>query len=465
MQNIAEPRIIRIKKGLDLPIAGAPEQSTAETRPPRRVALIAADYHGLRPAMRVEVGDQVRRGQTLFEDRKTPGVRFTSPGAGTVSGIHRGERRALMSIVIDLNDREQSGEMGDEDNAEFGSFTQRNVAGLSRDAIRALLLESGLWTAFRTRPFSKIPRPETQPHALFVTAMDTNPLAASADVVMEGREEDFHCGLVAVAKLTDGPTYVCKAEGSRLSAPPNLGVTTVAFAGPHPAGTPGVHIHFLEPVHRDKTVWHIHYQDVMAIGELLRTGRLPVERVIALAGPSVARPRLLRTRLGASTDDLVEGELTAGDHRVISGSVLSGRSASGEILGYLGRYHHQITVLREGRERRFLGWLTAGINQFSVMPIYVSHLMKKRTFAFTTNTNGSKRAMVPIGLYEKVMPMDILPTFLLRALLTDDIERAEQLGCLELDEEDLALCSFVCPSKLEYGPSLRRVLETIEKEG
>ena len=237
------------------------------------------------------------------------------------------------------------------------------------------------------------------------------------------------------------------------------------FDGPHPSGTVGFHIHTLDPVDRNKTVWYVGYQDVIAIGVLFSTGNLDLERVVSLAGPVVTRPRQIRTRVGASLDEMVDGELEGGDNRVISGSVFAGRAASGEALGYLGRYHHQVSVIGEGRERRFLGWLAPGVDMFSVKPAFVSRLIPNKRFSFTTSTNGSPRAIVPIGSYEKVMPMDLLPTFLLRALVMHDVERAEQLGCLELEEEDVALLSFVDPGKADYGVHLREVLTTIEKEG
>jgi len=330
----------------------------------------------------------------------------------------------------------------------------------------ALLVESGLWSVLRTRPFSKVPDPTTTPHSVFVTAMDTNPLAPAPDAALAGREEDFANGLLCVTKLSGGEVYLCRAPGSAISADPHSGVSVEEFSGVHPAGTVGLHIHTLDPVYREKTVWHVGYQDVAAIGALFRTGQLDFERIVALAGPSLKKPRLVRTRMGASTDDLVEGELKAGEHRVISGSVLSGRTAMGEIHGYLGRYHNQVSVIPEGRERIFLGWMGPGAGAFSVSNAFLSALWRgKKRFSFTSALNGSGRAIVPIGLYERVMPMDIMPTFLLRALMSDDLERAEELGCLELDEEDLALCTFVCPSKIDYGPALRRNLTQIEKEG
>jgi len=426
------------------------------------VAILAEDSVGLRPTMLVKVGDSVKRGQPLFEDKKNPGVISTSPAAGTVAAINRGEKRAFQSVVIDLDEAERrnAGEQ-----VSFSNYTGNDPAGLSRDQIAALLVESGLWNAFRTRPFSKVPPLGSVPAAIFVTAIDTNPHAPNPELVIKGREKDFERGLICIAKLTEGRTYLCKARGAAIPANPNTGIQIEEFEGVHPAGTVGLHINRLSPVSQKKTVWHVGYQDVLAIGMLFASGKLDVERVISLAGPSVQSPRLLRTRFGASTDDIVNGELKPGEHRVISGSVLSGRKAMGDVFGYLGRYHNQIAVLREGREREFLGWMAPGFSKFSIIPVYFSKLLKGKKFEFTTSTNGSPRAMVPIGMYEQVMPMDIVPTFLLRSLLIGDVEEAEKLGVLELDEEDLALCTFVCPGKHDFGVRLREMLNQIDKEG
>jgi Na+-transporting NADH:ubiquinone oxidoreductase subunit A len=465
-----------IRKGLDLPIAGEPTQSIDET-PIRttRVAIVADDYPGMKPRMFVNEGDTVKRGQPLFEDRKTPGVLYTAPGAGRVIGVNRGKKRALQSVVIHLSEAERNGEPAADEVATFGSFTGKPPADLSREELVSLLVESGLWTALRKRPFSKVPPPESKPFALFVNAMDTNPLAGRPELVVEERREDFDAGLQALSKLTDGETHLCVAPGSPLgkgwSAAVTEKVTTQEFAGPHPAGTTGVHIHLIAPVNRNRECWSIGYQDVLQVGNLVRTGELDVRRVVAIGGPPVNNPRLVRTRLGAALDELVPHDdvtdgLTPDDYRLISGSVLSGKRVSDGVFSYLGRYHAQVSVLREGREREFLGWLAPGTDKFSVIPTFISKLTGGgKKFAFTTSTHGSPRAMVPIGMYEKVMPMDILPTFLLRALIVGDLERAEQLGCLELDEEDVALCTFVDPGKTNYGPILRANLDTIEKEG
>ena len=445
---------IRIKKGLNLPIAGVPRQEISDARPVSSVAILGPDYVGMRPTMAVKVGDRVSEGQVLFTDKKTPGVKYTSPGCGEVVGINRGAKRALQSAVVRLS--------GDE--AErFARYSEGRLENLTAEEVKENLVNSGLWTALRTRPFSKVPPPESTPRSIFVTAMDTSPLAADPSLIIAERPEDFLSGLKIVSRLAP-KIFLCKAPGSEIPGSELSGVVTTEFAGPHPAGLPGTHIHFLDPVGRQKTVWYLNYQDVMAIGTLFTTGRLDFERVISLAGPVPIDPRLLRTRLGANTDELLQGELGDGENRVVSGSVLCGRKAEGP-LAFLGRYHLQISALVEGRKRELFGWMGPGLGKFSVKRVFASALSPGKEFAFTTTVGGGERAIVPIGSYEKVMPLDILPTFLLRALEVDDIEQAEALGCLELDEDDLALCTFVCPGKLDYGAMLRRNLTIIEKEG
>ena len=447
-----------IARGLDIPLAGAPEGKTEAAAAPEFVAWVAADYVGVKPALRVNVGDRVLRGSPLVEDKRT-GVCHTSPAAGVVAAVHRGERRALQSIVIAVDPAE-----GQAQQVTFASFTGTDPAMLGADDIRALLRESGSWTALRTRPYSRVPSPDAAPHALFITAIDSRPHAPDAGAVLAPRAADFETGVLALSKLCAGKTYVCVAPESHIAVPVTERVVVETFAGPHPAGTAGLHIERLDPVGAARTAWHIGYQDVAAIGRLLATGRLDVERVISLAGPGALRPRYLRTRVGASLEALTRGELRDGRQRVISGSVLDGRRAEGDIHGFLGRYHLQVAVVPEGDERELFGWIAPGRDKFSLLGVVLGAWGRQRRLPLSTTTNGGPRAMVPIGAYERVVPLDIMPTFLLRALITGDVERAEALGALELDEEDLALCTFVCPGKFEYGPLLRRVLERIEKE-
>ena len=457
----------KIKKGLDLPLTGAPQQAISDSRPVRRVAIMADDFPGMKPGFEVEVGDTVRRGQLIFRDRRRGEVRHTAPGAGTVVAIHRGERRALLSVVIELNEREREGGLSDEDFEPFESYAGAESAQMSSEQVRALLQESGLWTAFRERPFSKVPTPDADPpHSIFVTAMDTNPLAPDPAVVLDGQGDAFERGLQVLGRLTEGKVFVCVAAGSVLARGLGAPVQVEEFAGPHPAGTAGFHIHSLAPVSRTRTVWHIGYQDVACVGRLFETGRLDLDRVVALAGPPLSDPKLVRTRVGAATHDLLADEEPGlDDVRYISGSVLSGKRAMGEEYGFLGRFDNQVSVLHENHEREFLGWLSLSPKKFSTLPIYLSALTRSRKMDLSTSTHGSGRAIIPIGMYESVMPFDLVITYLLRALAVGDVETAEQLGCLELDEEDLALCTFVDAGKSEFGPLLRKNLEIIERDG
>ena len=451
--------MIKITRGLDIPIDGAPAQQIESGQRVDTVAVLGRDYVGMKPTMAVSEGDRVKLGQPLFEDKKTPGVIFTSPGTGVVKQINRGEKRFFQSIVIALDD-------SDTDQISFARYQPSELDSLDPAKIVENLLNSGLWTALRSRPFSKVPAPSAIPHSIFVNAIDTDPLAADPELIAREHADDFINGINLLARLTPGKLFLCRGPGSfdgieKQQIAANVSVET--FAGPHPAGLTGTHIHFLDPVSLSKQVWSINYQDVIAVGKLFTTGNLSVERVVVLAGPQVTKPRLIRTRLGADLQALTSGELKDGENRVISGSILSGCAAVG-VESYLGRYHLQVSVLREGREREFLGYLSPGTERHSVLGIYISSFLKGRKLPFTTTTNGSPRAMVPVGSYERVMPLDILPTQLLRALIVGDIEVVQSLGGLELEEEDLALCTYVCPGKYEYGPILRDNLTRIEKE-
>jgi Na+-transporting NADH:ubiquinone oxidoreductase subunit A len=444
--------MIKIKQGLNLPISGAPKQTIEDGPSIRTVAVLGSDYVGMKPTMHVKVGDQVKKGQTLFADKKTEGVLFTAPASGTISAIHRGHKRVLQSVVIDV--------AGDEEES-FDAFAPTELSSISREKVEENLVNSGLWTAFRTRPFSKVPALGSEPSSIFVTAIDTNPLAADPAVIIKEEAVAFQQGLDVLSSLSK-QVWLCKAAGAGIGG--NGIAKEEEFAGPHPAGLAGTHIHYLDPVSASKMVWQINYQDVIAVGKLFTTGKLSLERVVSLAGPQVTNPRLIRTVLGASTDEIVAGQVEGGENRVISGSVLSGTNAHGP-YAFLGRYHNQITVLKEGRDRGMLEYLWAGKDKHSVLNTFLSALSPGKLFSFTTTTNGSPRAMVPVGSYEKVVPLDVLPTQLLRSLIVGDTQTAQELGCLELDEDDVALCTYVCPGKYEYGPILRDNLERIEKEG
>ncbi|MFA0195570.1 Na(+)-translocating NADH-quinone reductase subunit A [Vibrio artabrorum] len=446
--------MITIKKGLDLPIAGTPSQVINDGKSITKVALLGEEYVGMRPTMHARVGDEVKKGQVLFADKKNPGVVFTSPASGKVIEVNRGAKRVLQSVVIEVAGNEQ---------ITFNSYEANQLTSLDRETVKTQLVESGAWTALRTRPFSKVPAIDSETQAIFVTAMDTNPLAAEPELIINEQSDAFVAGLDLLSTLTNGKVYVCK-KGTSLPRSGQSNVEEHVFDGPHPAGLAGTHMHFLYPVNAQNVAWSINYQDVIAFGKLFLTGEIYSERVVSLAGPVVNNPRLVRTQIGASLEELTDNELMPGEVRLISGSVLSGVHASGP-HAYLGRYHQQVSVLREGRDKELFGWAMPGKNKFSVTRSFLGHMFKGQLFNMTTTTNGSDRAMVPIGNYEKVMPLDMEPTLLLRDLCAGDVDSAQALGALELDEEDLALCTFVCPGKYEYGQLLRECLDTIVKEG
>ena len=458
---------IRITKGLDIPIAGNPGSAIEAGRPVHSVAVLGDDYVGLKPRMLVQVGDPVSLGQPLFADKRDPKVLFTAPGSGTVAAVNRGARRVLQSVVIKLDESGDDASRGEE--SRFADLPDFDPATIAPDEIRSALFTSGLWTAFRARPYNKVPQSDSDPHSIFVTAIDTQPLAVNPGIVVAAQREAFLHGLRVIGRLTEGPVYLCTGPGWGGPLGDGIQVRHVEFAGPHPAGLPGTHIHHLDPVGSDQTVWHIGYQDVIAIGRLFSEGRIRVERTLALGGAGFEQPRLITTRLGANVDELVaDGIRYAGAQakppRLISGSVLNGRSAAGP-EAYLGRYHLQISAIPADGQRQLFGWLGLFAWRYSFAGLFKRRQGHTTPLPFSTSRNGRPTAMIPVDTFEHVMPLDILPTPLLRALLIKDTDQAQALGCLELDAEDLALCSFVCPGKIDYGAALRINLDQIEREG
>lgn len=442
-----------LKKGLDLPVAGAPSEGIEDGPTVRTVAILGADYIGLKPRLEVEEGQEIKAGSPILAHKDTPDVKVTSPVAGRVRAINRGARRALISVEIQVSDTPT-------DSVDFSDVGDT----ATQEGLAQKLCAAGLWTSFRTRPYSKVPASDTRPSALFVTAMDTEPLAGNPAAIIAADADAFRTGLAAIATLSEGATYLCHGAGVSLPGAELPAISAHGFAGPHPAGLPGTHIHFLDPPSAGKVVWTIWYQDVIAIGKLLMTDKLDASRVVALSGPLVRKPRLVRTVMGASITDLTEDELApAVSARLISGSILSGRAGEG-VSAYLGRYDRQITVIEEDTTQIPMGWIRPMGSKYAVQPVLGSAFSKK-LYALTSNLNGGRRAMVPIGTFEGLMPQDYLPTQLLRALLVMDTDQAQALGALELDEEDLGLVGFACPAKYEYGTALRDCLTKIEKEG
>lgn len=447
----------QLRKGLDVPVTGAPEQTIVDGPEIQTVAILGDDYIGLKPRLAVQEGDAIGAGAPVLAHKDTPDAIVTSPVSGRVKAINRGARRKLISVEIEV----------DPTAAEPVDFSKVGDA-TSAEGMTEKLCKSGLWGAFRTRPYSKVPEPGTKPLAIFVTAMDTEPLSADADVIINDAADAFKTGLEAIAKLTDGATWLCHETGKSVPGGDVADVSVATFSGPHPAGLAGTHIHFLEPVNAAKTVWTIGYHDVIAIGRLLETGTLDASRVIAIGGSLAKNPRLVRTITGASLTELAGADVPEGDPvRMVSGSILSGRAGEGP-SAYLGRYARQVTVMKEDRDPIFLGWIRPMFSKFSAQPVLGSaftQMFSKKTFPMGSNLNGSRRAMVPTGLFETLMPQDYLPTQLLRSLLVMDTDQAQALGVMELDEEDLGLVGFACPAKYEYGMALRASLAKIEVEG
>lgn len=448
---------VRTRKGLDIPLKGEPHQVMYSGPPVAHVALVGQDYPGLKPALLVAQGDQVSAGQALFADRRDPAVTYVAPASGTVIGIHRGARRHLEAVVIECSNEQEPVH-------RFDRFTIAEIERLDGVRIAEQLQRAGLWPAFRTRPYGLVPRSDSRPVSIFVTAIDTRPWAPDPRLVIADQLQAFTQGLRALTRLCQRSVWLCTGVGWAWA---NLGVDSVQwaeFSGPHPAGLVGTHIHHLDPAGAEQVHWHIDYPDVVAIGRLFQEGVLSMERVVALAGAPVSKPRLVRTVLGASLSEITAGQVETTDpFRIISGCVLSGRAAAGH-SAYLGRYHKQVSILQGGGNKQLFGWLASVSGLYTAAGMRSGRTLKRRSYKFSAAMNGRPGSMLPVEIFEGILPMDILPSPLLRALLSRDIEQAIALGCLELDEEDLALCSFLCPAKNDYGAALRINLDELVKE-
>ena len=422
---------INVKNGLDVQIGGQPAASALDTKTVSSGALLGRDFLGVKPNILVEPGTRVQAGQAVIRDRHRQEILLTAPMGGTVAAISRGKRRSLLSIEI----------VADNETLDVVRFPVPKA--LDKNTVRELMLVSGMWATLKKRPFGHIPDPHVDPRALLITAIDTEPLAPDPVPIIGAYPDQFELGIEALAAMYDGPIYLCQATDADIPCGSSDRVQRVEFAGPHPAGLPGTHIYSLCPIGFDgREVWHLGYQDVIALGHLLRTGRLWLERVVMLAGPAVTQPRVLTIPLAAATDELVRGELKPGAVRVISGSALSGHTAQGA-EAFLSQHHRQITVLPE-----------------------VDSIMKESTNGniYDTGLGGSPGPLIPVAQLNRVSPPGILAVPLVRALLVGDIDRARDLGALELVEEDLALLTYICPSKSDYGRLLREVLEQLHKE-
>ncbi len=448
----------KVSKGLDIPISGNINSQNISAVSARNIALLGDDYHGLKPTMLVKEGNVVIKGQNLFEDKKNPGVKFTSPVSGKVVEINRGERRAFLSIVIEKN-------LNSTSEVSFESFKDASV--IPKDLIIKNLIDSGLWTSFRTRPFSKIPKITDSPHEIFISLISSDPLNLDPELYLKHHIEDFNFGLEVISHIPKNCVHISTSIDNNLSKITSDKIRYHEFEGLHPVGLVGTQIHRISPVSINKTVWTINYQDVAMIGKLFKSGSIDASRTVALCGPQVEDPCLVKTEIGASISEITSGNTLDGNNRFISGSVLCGREAN-SYTNYLGRYNAQVSVLREveKEDREFLNFLRPGLQKHSVLPVFFTKLKEKLLkLNYTTAMNGADRAIVPIGIFEDIFPFNIMITQLLKSIVIGDTELAQKLGILELDEEDLALCTYACPSKYDYGSLLREMLTKIEEEG
>jgi len=412
------------------------------------------DFPGLLPKLEVQEGDVVRAGTPLFYDKYRPEVKFSSPVSGEVVEIRRGERRQILEVVVKANG-----------SVEYQVFGAAQPAALTRNQVVEKLLVSGVWPYIRQRPFGIVANPNDTPKAIFISCFDTAPLAPDMDFSIQGEDENFQAGIDALSKLTPGKIHLgLNADYPAASAFAKAnGVEHHYFRGPHPAGNVGVHIHHIDPIGKGDVVWVVNPLDVVIIGRLFLKGIYDASRVIALAGSEVTSPRYYRVISGAQIDSITSGNLNSNiELRHISGNVLTGTKV--EPFGYLGFYDNMVTVIPEGNHYEFFGWMSPGFNKFSASRTFLSRLTPWRKFKFDTNLHGGKRAYVITGQYEKVMPMDILPVHLIKAILANDIERMEQLGIYEVVEEDMALCEYVCTSKTDVQQILRKGIESLIKE-
>lgn len=447
-----------ISKGLDLPMAGIPDEAIEEALPSRTAAVYPAEIPGIKPKLSVREGDTVRRGDPLYTCKKTRDVRFCAPAAGRVEEIRIGHRRAVEKIVIARGDPE--------DAVSFEPWAADRIRGMDREELLDRLLETGFIGRIRRRPFSRMADPDDRPKSVFVNAMTSAPFDAVFHVVLKGRERAFQAGLTAMSRLTEGRVHLCVPAAHRAVYTGYDDVELHTFAGPHPAGRTSVHMHYIDPLRPGDAVWTAMAADVLDIGRLLTEGRFPDDRIVCAGGPGVREDhrKYYRVRPGAEIASVLKGRTAEGPHRVIGGNILAGRTMEPD--GHLDDVFGSLTVIPEAGDRRFLGWLDPGFRFFSISPAFISRwLSRNEPFVFDTDANGSPRSMVATGLYDKYFPMDILVDFLVVAVLAHDTDEAVRLGLLETEPEDFAVCSYVCPSNMDLVSIMRRGLEEIEAEG
>ena len=445
--------VFKIRKGLNINLTGKAEKIIGNVAPSSYYAVKPSDFHGIVPRLNVSEGASVKAGTTLYTDKNRPEIRFVSPVSGTVSAINRGDRRAILEVVV------KAGE-----NMEYEEFPKGNPFEMNRDDIIENLLKSGLWPAIRQRPYHIMADPKDVPKSIFISAFDSAPLAPDYDFILTGYGQEFQVGVNVLSRLTPGKVHINIDEENTRSSVFRDAVNAQVnrFSGPHPAGNIGVQIQKIDPINKGEVIWFINVQDVLAIGRLFTSGIVDLSRIIALTGSEVIQPGYYRVISGTSVENILKEAIRKGNKRIISGNVLTGQKIAQQ--GFLGYYDSQITVIPEGDHFEFFGWAMPGFSKFSASRTFWSWITPKREYVIDTNLKGGQRAFVITGLYERVFPMDIYPMQLLKAIIADDIDQMEKLGIYEVAEEDFALCEFVDPSKTEMQVLIRKGLDTIRRE-
>lgn len=444
----------KISKGYSVPISGEANQKVTELALPPFLGMCPVEFPGLKSKLSVQVNDEVKVGSPLFFDKKRPEILFLSPAGGRVTAINYGPRRVIEEIIISRG--------AEEDYEQFNAFDLSEIALLGRDKLITHLQKGGMWPYFRQRPYNIIASAEDTPQAIFVNCMDTAPLANNPNFSLKDKAEDFKTG-IAVLNALCAKVHVCTDAGSNVFSGSGQ-AQTHCFSGKHPAGLVGTHITKIAPINKGELVWYLNARDLVMIGSFMRRGKYPTERVVALAGAGASQPAYYKTRVGISIKHLITGNTAPGDLRFISGNVLSGTAKSD--TSFLGYYDDLVSIVPEGRDQHFLGWMMPGFNQPSFTRTFASAFLGgSKKFKMNTNLNGGHRAIIQSGMWEEVVALDVHPEFLVKATIAGDIDAMEQLGILECAPEDFALCTYVCPSKTEVSDIIAQGLELMEKEG
>jgi len=446
-------KVINLKRGLNIRLKGDAEKIPGTSIEADKVALKPTDFPGLLPKILVKTDQLVKAGEPIFFDKNNPDIFFTAPTSGQVIAINRGERRKVLEIIIKADGKNES-----------MSFHKADPQKLSRDEIKAQLISSGLWPFLKQRPYGTLAKPAQTPKHIFISGFDSAPLAPDYEYILKGQTAEMQTGINALAKLTDGKVFIgIRPEQTNGIFAGLKNVEVNQFSGPHPAGNVGIQIHHISPINKGEIIWTINPQAVVFIGRLFETGKLDLTKIIALTGSEVISPKYFKCIHGTNLATLLKGATKqAGKERIISGNVLVGSQV--ETDSFLGFFDNQITVIPEGDYYEFLGWAMPRLNKFSLSRSYFSWLTPNKIYSPDTNLNGEERAYVMTGQYDKVLPMDILPVFLMKAIIADDIDKMEQLGIYEVIEEDLALCEYVCTSKTEVQRILREGINLMIKE-